>query len=60
MTVTKKSPKSRSEQAPGSGFHPGEESDNIDSEILGACGSYELLVSNVDNQRKEKLKIYNK
>ena len=55
----KKRPKSRSEQAPGSGFHPCDKSDNLDYEILVSCGSYELLVSNVDNKTKEKVKIQN-
>ena len=63
--------KSRSEQAPGSGSHPSDESDKNDCEFLGPswcnkkvdperyvpCGSYELLVRNVAHQTKEKLTI---
>ena len=62
---------SRSEQAPGSGFHPRDESDKIGCGCLGPswcnkkvdpkrkvpCGSYELLVSNVAHEIKEKLII---
>ena len=64
---------SRSEPAPGSEFHPRDESDNIDFGFLGPslcnkkvnpetyipCGSYELLWSNVAHQMKEKLTIQN-
>ena len=65
--------KSGSEHAPGSGFHPLDESDKIYCEFLGPswcnkkvdpekqvpCGSYELLMSNVAHQIKENLKIKN-
>ena len=60
--------KSRSEQAPGSEFHPRDESEKNDFGFLGPsgsnkkvnpetyvpCGSYELLLSNVAHQMKEK------
>ena len=66
--------RSRSEQAPGSEFHPRDESENIYCGFLGTswcnkkvnpetyvpCGSYELLLSNVAHQMKEKLTIQNK
>ena len=66
--------KSRSEQAPGSEFHPRDESEKIACDFLGPfwcnkkinpetyvpCGSYELLLSNVAHQMKEKLMIQNK
>ena len=60
-----------SEQAPGSEFHPCDESEKIDCGFLGPswcnkkvkpetyvpCGSYKLLLSNVAHQMKEKLTI---
>ena len=63
--------RSRLQQAPGSEFHPRDESDKIDCGFLGPswcnkkvnpetyvpCGSYELLLSNVAHQMKEKLLI---
>ena len=66
--------RSRSEQAPGSEFHPRDESEKNDCGFLGSswckkkvnpetyvpCGSYELLLSNVAHQMKEKLTIKNK
>ena len=66
--------KSRSEQAPGSEFHPRGESEQIYCGFLGPswcnkkgnpetyvpCGSYELLLSNVAHQMKEKLTLQNK
>jgi hypothetical protein len=59
---------SRSEQAPGSEFHPRDKSENNDCGFLGPswcckkvipqtyvpCGSYELLLSNVAHEMKEK------
>ena len=65
---------SRSEQAPGSEFHPRDKSERIDCGFLGPswynkkvnlgtyvpCGSYELLLSNVAHQMKERLTIQNK
>ena len=65
---------SRSEQAPGSEFHPRGESEKNDCGFLGpswcnkkvnpetyvSCGSYELLLSNVAQQMKEKLAIQKK
>ena len=65
--------KSRSEQAPGSEFHPRDESDKIYCGFMGpswcnqkvnpetyvSCGSYELLLSNLAHQMKEKLTIRN-
>ena len=65
---------SRSEQAPGGEFHPRDKSENNDCGFLGPfwcnkkvnpeayvpCGSYELLLSNVTHQMKEKLTIQNK
>ena len=67
-------PTSRSEQAPGSEFHPRDESEKIDCgflvpswcskkvnpETYVPCGSYELLLSNVAHQMNEKLTIQNK
>ena len=64
---------SRSEQAPGSEFHPRDDSDkvdcdflepswcktNVNPETLVPCGSYELLVSNIAHQMKEKFMIQN-
>ena len=66
--------KSRSEQAPGSEFHPRDDSEKNDYCFLGhywcskkvnpetyvPCGSYELLLSNVAHQIKVKLTIQNK
>ena len=66
--------KSRSEQAPESEFHPREKSEKKDCGFLGPswcnkkvnpetyvpCGSYELLLSNVAHQMKEKLTIQNR
>jgi hypothetical protein len=66
--------RSKSEQAPGSEFHPRDESEKIDCGFLGPswcnkkinpetyvpCGSYELLLSNVAHQMKGKLTIQNK
>ena len=63
--------RSRSEQAPGSGFHPHDKSYKIDCGFLGPswcnkkvyperqvpCGSYELLVSNVAHEMKENSMI---
>ena len=65
--------RSRSKQAPGSEFHPSDESEknecgflgpswcnkNINPETCVPCGSYELLFSNVAHQMKEKLMIQN-
>ena len=55
---------SRSEQAPGSEFHPRDESDKIDCGFLGPslCNKKvnELLVSNVAPQMKEIIMIENK
>ena len=62
---------SRSEQAQGSEFHPRDKSEKNDYGFLGPswcnkrvnpetyvpCGSYELLLSNVAHQIKEKLTI---
>ena len=62
----------RSEQAPWREFHPCDKSDKLDCEFLGQsgaklnpktkvpCGSYELLVSNIAHQMKDKLMIENK
>ena len=66
--------RSRSEQAPGSEFHPRDESEKNDCGFLGPawcskkvnhetyvpCGSHELLLSNVAHQMNEKLTIQNK
>ena len=66
--------KSRSEQAPGSEFHPRDKSEKNDCGFLGPswcnkkvnpetyvpCGSYELLLSNVAHQMKQKLTLLNK
>ena len=66
--------KSRYEQAPGSEFHPCDQSEKrivgfwdllgaikkVNPEIYVPCGSYELLLSNVAHQMKEKLTIKNK
>ena len=63
--------RSRSEQAPGSEFHPRDESEKnycgflgpcwcnkeVNPETYVPCGSYELLLSNVACQMKEKLTI---
>ena len=68
------SPISRSEQAPGSEFYRRDESEKIECGFLGPSwcnkkvnpetyvpsGSYELLLSNVAHQMKEKLTIQNK
>ena len=67
--------KSRSEQAPGSEFHPRDEKyiKKYDCGFLGPswcnkkanpetyvpCGSYELLLSNVAHEMKKKLTIQN-
>ena len=65
---------SRSEQAPGSEFHPRDESEKNYCGFLGPswsnkkvnhvtyvpCGSFELLLSNVAYQMKEKLMNKNK
>ena len=61
---------SMSEQAPGSEFHPRNESEQVDCDFwdllgakkvkyqnIGSCGSFELLVSNKAHQMKEKLMI---
>ena len=59
---------SRSEQAPRSGFHPPDKSDNSVAGFLGprwynkkvdpgryvSCGSYELVVSNIAPQIKKQ------
>ena len=64
----------RSEQAPGSEFQPRDKSEKHGCVFLGPswcnkkvnpqtyvpCGSYELLLSNVAHQMKEKLMIQNK
>ena len=66
--------KSRSEQAPGSEFQPRDKSETnycgflglswcnkkVNPETYVPCGSYELLLSNVAHQMKEKLTIRNK
>ena len=44
---TESGPISRSKQAPGSGFHPREESDQIDCEFLGPS----WCNTNVDTER---------
>jgi hypothetical protein len=63
-----------SEQAPGGEFHPRDESEKNDCGFLGPswcnkkvnpetyvpCGSYELFLSNLAHQMKEKLTIQNK
>ena len=60
-----------SEQAPGSGYHPGDESDKsfggflgptgfnkkVNSERYVSFGSYELLVSNIAHQMNETLTV---
>ena len=65
---------SRSEQAPESEFHPRDETEKYNCVFLGPswcnkkvnpetyvlCGSYELLMSNVAHQMKEKFTIQNK
>ena len=65
--------KSRSKQAPGGEFHRHDKSDKIYCGFLGpslcnkkvnpetyvSCGSYELLLSNVSYQMKEKLTTKN-
>ena len=65
---------SRYEKAPGSEFHPRDKSEKNDCGFLGPswcnikknpetyvpCGSYELLLSNVAHQMKEKLTFQNK
>ena len=64
---------SRSEQAPGSEFHPRDKSEKnyggflgpswcnkkVNPETYFPCRSYELLLTNVANQTKEKLTIQN-
>ena len=66
-------PISRSEKAPGSEFHPRAESEKkycgflgpswcykkLNPETYVPCGSYELYLSNVAHQLKEKLTIQN-
>ena len=66
--------RSSSEQEPGSGFHPRDKNDKNDYGILGPSrsnkkidperqvpyGSYDLLVSNVAHQMKEKIMFKNK
>ena len=66
--------RSRSEPAPGSEFHPRDESDKVDCGCVGPSwrnkkvnpetyvpfGSYELLLINLAHQMKDKLKIQNK
>ena len=65
--------KSRYDQAPGSVFHPRDESGKIDCDFLRPfwcnikvdpersvlCGPYYLLVSYVAHQLKEKIKFKN-
>ena len=62
--------KSRSEQAPGREFHPCDKiycgflgpswcNKKINLDTYVPCGSYELLLSNVPHQRKEKITIQN-
>ena len=65
---------SRSEQAPGSEFHPCDEREKVycgflgpswcnkkvNPEIYVPCGSYQLLLSNVAYQMKEKITVQNK
>ena len=74
MWVLLGTPTSRSEQAPGSQFHPRDEIEKnycyflgpswcnkkVNPETYVPCGSYELLLSNVGHQMKEKLTIQNK